>query len=731
MSRSPFRVFFLIALLFTVLGLFVTNIHNKIDWFGINNFPPSQDLNLARHYWSTGQAEKAIAEYKQAIQDTDTTTSFLAEKELGLLIAIEGDSQEKFIVRISNAIWILPQNLFSLGFVFFGIWLLALITKAFIKKPLFAILPIKDTSGMDISEAIPQIAMERMREVVWRMKTLETTTSLITESLEMPILGMTSEGNSIDSIALIETAVMFSGGPNNLPLFRFFNSLRIWLEQPKYLVNGNISKWKNTLYIHINVVNKKTNTIEDAWSSEIDINQDLDGISEMVDVLIYPLLFKFSKNLDAKKWEAVKYLHDGLQEFQLYRNKGYSLEHLNRARNQMEKSLSFDPTYVLAKNNLGLLLLRSGDYEGARDLFREISNSTIKGNRNLGLYNYGVALFYLSQDWAYKRAFDTFQNIITNSSDIDDEFINLVRSSLAMTCARLLARNIQDNEKYAVIAIEGADKVLTSDHASEETKANALSAKGFVSLARKEYSQSKSIFSHAIEKYPENPICYIGLGEVLLQLGIIDDALEAFKNAKFLSPTSGYCNFRLGNIYRKQGDIEKALKEYLDAPEFALAHLEVGKILLINHEYNNALDEFRTATQLNKRLGEAWVNIAWVICETKTTNDNLLKEAEKSARRGLQLERNKDQLWHRHSVLARVLLIQGKKEYSLKEALESVKAGAERAQAYYYLAEAEYQSGQYDKAFKSLKKVLELKGDEWHIAAELLLDQMDKNSSSR
>jgi len=197
MSRSPFRVFFLIALLFTVLGLFVTNIHNKIDWFGINNFPPSQDLNLARHYWSTGQAEKAIAEYKQAIQDTDTTTSFLAEKELGLLIAIEGDSQEKFIVRISNAIWILPQNLFSLGFVFFGIWLLALITKAFIKKPLFAILPIKDTSGMDISEAIPQIAMERMREVVWRMKTLETTTSLITESLEMPILGMTSEGNSI------------------------------------------------------------------------------------------------------------------------------------------------------------------------------------------------------------------------------------------------------------------------------------------------------------------------------------------------------------------------------------------------------------------------------------------------------------------------------------------------------------------------------------------------------
>jgi hypothetical protein len=81
MGRSRLRTLFTLALLFAILGFIISNIQSRVDWSGINNFPPVQELRLARFYWATGQNERATTEYKSINNtgDWDGTIHLLAK----------------------------------------------------------------------------------------------------------------------------------------------------------------------------------------------------------------------------------------------------------------------------------------------------------------------------------------------------------------------------------------------------------------------------------------------------------------------------------------------------------------------------------------------------------------------------------------------------------------------------------------------------------------------------
>jgi tetratricopeptide (TPR) repeat protein len=102
-----------------------------------------------------------------------------------------------------------------------------------------------------------------------------------------------------------------------------------------------------------------------------------------------------------------------------------------------------------------------------------------------------------------------------------------------------------------------------------------------------------------------------------------------------------------------------------------------------------------------------------------------MKEALSAARRSLQLEKNKNQIWHRHAIIALCLHQSKKKELALSAAQKAVEHGPKQAQAYYYLALTQAELEQIEHAQKSVEKVRELdKKGNWMLQAAQLLKQL-------
>ena len=91
----------------------------------------------------------------------------------------------------------------------------------------------------------------------------------------------------------------------------------------------------------------------------------------------------------------------------------------------------------------------------------------------------------------------------------------------------------------------------------------------------------------------------------LFQQGRIREARQIFEALVIQNPIDGYMHFMLGAIYWKLDMPEEAVEEYgtaisLDPNNFA-AHTNRGEILLQHGEFEDALDDLRTAIELDKK----------------------------------------------------------------------------------------------------------------------------------
>ena len=220
-----------------------------------------------------------------------------------------------------------------------------------------------------------------------------------------------SEGDNQSAVELLEVALTFSIGSNNLPFSHMISAIKLWLEQPLFLVRGVIDKRGETINLKISLMDRKKNRVERVWCIEIPCTEDFTAL-KIIDAIIYPLLFYFN-NVSAIRWESLQALHTGLEEFQLFKDNQSELTHLHIARQQLEHALDLDPSYGLAKYNLSLILLATGEFEKARDYLKELSVSSDDPQLRLRAnYNHGVALFLMSQDWSYDQSVKIFKELL-------------------------------------------------------------------------------------------------------------------------------------------------------------------------------------------------------------------------------------------------------------------------------------------------------------------------------
>ncbi len=730
--KSPLRAFFLLAVICFGIALFFQVI-GKLSGFALlrasGPLPDlsSNDVALPLYFYKIGYPDETVQELRNILPTLPVSETATARADLVKLFQLQEKPLGQVAFMLIRASWYWPPRFLIASLASLGIFLVFLFTRLFGRRPLFVVVPFIDRAGLNLGADLPAIILDRMRAISWQKTDLKATQKIIAENLDIPNIGLVSEGDSLDTLELLETALMLSTGIGNLPLEKSVHSLQIWMEQPRYLVHGSADRAEEHIQLNFQLIDRKNKKTEKVWNCELEFEQKRSSC--VIDYILYPILFYFSRGLGTENWEALLALHTGLEEFQYFSNHEERKYHLTAAVNYINQALSLDPRYALAHYDLGLIHLATGEYDQAREHFAEalrLSKGTLL--EYSATYNYGVAFFQHGQDWAYKHAVEVFQTLI-NSRQTPSDIVLLARSSRITALAKMAGRDPKHLKELTSQVLLEANSILDKT-IPEDVKSDLFLAKGYAFLALKQFQDAQSSFEQAVKYNQNNITSLIGLGETYYRLDRREDALSTLQQAARLAPAEGYVHYRLGDLYRQMKETERAVELFRKAPNLPLARLVLGKILQEDGAFWEALGEFRAATTLNSHLSDAWENVAWTILELE--QDDLLTEAEIAARRSVQTEKDQSRLWHRRTILSLCLSRQGKYELALKEARSAMLLKPEQAQANWALGYAQYQLGMLPAARESLQNVLILDKDgQWRTKAERLLITIDRADKER
>ena len=101
-------------------------------------------------------------------------------------------------------------------------------------------------------------------------------------------------------------------------------------------------------------------------------------------------------------------------------------------------------------------------------------------------------------------------------------------------------------------------------------------------------------------------------GNVLMMLGQIDSAIEAYSHATDLNPNNAEAYNNRGNTYRDKGDYNRAIDDLNEAikldPQFAEAYNNRGAAYCDKGNYDRAIDDFNKAIELKSNYVNAYSN---------------------------------------------------------------------------------------------------------------------------
>ena len=120
------------------------------------------------------------------------------------------------------------------------------------------------------------------------------------------------------------------------------------------------------------------------------------------------------------------------------------------------------------------------------------------------------------------------------------------------------------------------------------------------------YQKAIAWQEHAVHP-SEQP--YLNLGNLLLDLDRIDEAIPALNKALELAPNNAICHLKLGTAYLRRGQFKEAQQSLEKAtqldPENAAAHYQLGKLYKQIHAVDRAKAEFDRTAELQSRAAGA------------------------------------------------------------------------------------------------------------------------------
>lgn len=272
----------------------------------------------------------------------------------------------------------------------------------------------------------------------------------------------------------------------------------------------------------------------------------------------------------------------------------------------------------------------------------------------------GLVLFFLLPLWALAQT----PAIEAKKAELDKVVKEMGTAANKEEYDKLLVRyNALNAEIRSMMSDQGA--------ADDKDKACKLSINAAnEALRNKEYAAAKTSAQKAVEQCGDSPKAYYALGLACDRLGESGAAISAFRKTTELEPDNAKAWFSLGQAYSDAGNRDAAIAALTKAGTvdagYAKAWYELGNLFFNSKDFEAAITNYNKATKADDTYYLAWEGLGRTYIEMKNC-----EAAVAPLEKGLRDKGNK-----------------------------------EIAAAWFYLAAAQNQCGQHEKALASVEQCM-------------------------
>ena len=222
--------------------------------------------------------------------------------------------------------------------------------------------------------------------------------------------------------------------------------------------------------------------------------------------------------------------------------------------------------------------------------------------------------------------------------------------------------------------------------------------------------QLKSVFTQAqglSEQYPKIFIVWKLLGLSAVQIGMLEEAIDAFKKCISLEPNFVDAYINLGVAFKNQGKFDEAIdafkKRILLKPSYAEAYSNMGNALKDQGKLDEAIDAFKKCILLKPNYAEAYSNMGIAL-----NDQDKLDEAIEAFNKALLI---KPDYAEAYSNMGVTLKEQGKLDEAIEVLNKALFYKPNYLDAYINIGVTYKDQGKFDEAMKAYYKCLTLKPD--------------------
>ena len=128
-------------------------------------------------------------------------------------------------------------------------------------------------------------------------------------------------------------------------------------------------------------------------------------------------------------------------------------------------------------------------------------------------------------------------------------------------------------------------------------------------------------------QYPEAIIVWNILGASAAEIGMLDEAIEAYNKAISLKPDYADAYYNMSNAFKDQGKLEKAIKYYNKSislnPNFADAYYNMGNVLKDQGKLDEAIEAFNKSISLKPDFADAHQNLSFRLLNSGRLQEGL------------------------------------------------------------------------------------------------------------
>jgi tetratricopeptide (TPR) repeat protein/serine/threonine protein kinase len=347
----------------------------------------------------------------------------------------------------------------------------------------------------------------------------------------------------------------------------------------------------------------------------------------------------------------------------------------------MTAALALRSDRPAAHNNLGIVLMYQGDFDGA---IRHHQIALQLDSKNVSaLVNLGAALVRKGDP---NNAIEKLQMVL----DIDPKNV----SALVNLGSALLDKG---DPKSAMDRFQTALDIDPKNVSAHVNLGSALKA-------NREFPEAIKHFTAAAEYDPNDPEAPYLLGNILETTGELDRAIISYRAALRANSQFTKAHTNLGVVLYKKKDFDKAIGCFKDAlridPHYVIAHDNMGLAYQAQGKWDKAMQCYQTALGLDPNYAKSHNNLGVALAEQKD-----LDGAIRCYHRALQIKKDYGLAYLN---LGRALALKKDWQAASRSYRDGLKIESENGWGYTVLGEALLNQGKFSEASQATAKALEL-----------------------